>query len=129
GAADAEPECGGAIPFSASKASPRAWRVSQSMGSDHERSWMKVLPLSLLCTGLLLWCVFREKTEIDEQLEAVFSGQITDSLDDAQKNPQDDQWIAMHKRKKEGIYDNELIVKSPPSLGTLMIRHEWFCEY
>ncbi|XP_010136997.1 PREDICTED: protein CCSMST1, partial [Buceros rhinoceros silvestris] len=69
------PESEGPTPFSASKASPRVWSVSQSMGSDHERPWVKVLPVSLLCTGLLLWCLFREKTEIDERLEAGFSGQ------------------------------------------------------
>nr|XP_009940267.1 PREDICTED: protein CCSMST1 [Opisthocomus hoazin] len=77
---------GGAIPFSASKASPRVWSVSRSMGSDHERPWVKVLPLSLLCAGLLLWCVFREGTEIDERLEAVFSGQTVDPLDVTQKS-------------------------------------------
>ncbi|XP_054699024.1 ubiquinol-cytochrome-c reductase complex assembly factor 4 [Grus americana] len=95
GAEGADAEGGGAIPFSASKASPRAWSVSRSMGSDHERPWVKVLPLSLLCAGLLIWCAFREKTEIDERLEAVFSGQIADSLDVAQKSnaplqPQED---------------------------------------
>ncbi|XP_065541092.1 uncharacterized protein LOC136017062 [Lathamus discolor] len=80
----ADPEHGAPILFSTSKASPRVWSVSQSMGSDHERPWAKVLPLSLLCTGLLLWCVFREPTEIDERLEAVFSGQMMDSSDAAQ---------------------------------------------
>ncbi|KAM9598433.1 ubiquinol-cytochrome c reductase complex assembly factor 4 [Morphnus guianensis] len=86
GPAGADPEGAGAIPFSASKASPRVWSVSRSMGSDHERPWAKVLPLSLLCAGLLLWCAFREKTEIDERLEAVFSGRIADSSDVAQKS-------------------------------------------
>ncbi|XP_009954919.1 PREDICTED: protein CCSMST1, partial [Leptosomus discolor] len=81
-----DPEGGGATPFSASKASPRVWSVSRSMGSDHERPWVTVLPLSLLGTGLLLWCVFRERTEIDERLEAVFSGQVVDSLDAARKS-------------------------------------------
>uniref|UniRef100_A0A8C9FQV2 Protein CCSMST1 n=1 Tax=Pavo cristatus TaxID=9049 RepID=A0A8C9FQV2_PAVCR len=76
----------GAIPFSASKASPRVWSVSQSMGSDYQRPWVKVLPLSLLCSGLLLWCAFREKTEIDERLEALLSGQIADPLDAAQQS-------------------------------------------
>ncbi|CAM9526788.1 unnamed protein product [Bubo scandiacus] len=83
--AEAE-EGAGAIPFSASEASPRVWSVRRSMGSDHERPWVKVLPLSLLCSGLLLWCVFRERTEIDERLEAAFSGQIVDSLDAARKS-------------------------------------------
>ncbi|XP_051647796.1 protein CCSMST1 [Manacus candei] len=86
GAAGADPESGVPIPFSSSKASPRVWSVSRSMGSDHERPWLKVLPFSVLCTGLLLWCVFREKTEIDERLEAVFSGEIVDSLDMAQES-------------------------------------------
>ncbi|KAM9554724.1 ubiquinol-cytochrome c reductase complex assembly factor 4 [Guaruba guarouba] len=86
GAARPDPEDGAPILFSTSKASPRVWSVSQSMGSDHERPWVKVLPLSLLCTGLLLWCVFREPTEIDERLEAVFSGQIMDSSDVAQRS-------------------------------------------
>ncbi|XP_014791713.1 PREDICTED: protein CCSMST1 [Calidris pugnax] len=76
----------GPIPFSASKASPRVWSVGRSMGSDHERSWLKVLPVSVLCGGLLLWAVFREKTEIDERLEAIFSGQEVDSLDAAPKS-------------------------------------------
>uniref|UniRef100_A0A674GT37 Uncharacterized protein n=1 Tax=Taeniopygia guttata TaxID=59729 RepID=A0A674GT37_TAEGU len=70
------PEGGGPIPFSGSKASPRFWSVSRSMGSDHERPSVKVLPLSVLGTGLLLWFVFRGKRETDERLEAVRSGQI-----------------------------------------------------
>lgn len=86
GAAGADPEGEGATPFSVSKASPRVWSVSQSMGRDSGRSWAKVLPLSLLSTGLLLWCVFREKTEVDERLEAIFSGEIVNSLDATQKN-------------------------------------------
>uniref|UniRef100_A0A8C2TG83 Protein CCSMST1 n=1 Tax=Coturnix japonica TaxID=93934 RepID=A0A8C2TG83_COTJA len=77
----------GAIPFSASKASPRVWSVSQSMGSDYERSWVKVLPVSLLCSGLLLWCVFREKTEIDDKLEALFSGEMLDPSDASPRTP------------------------------------------
>uniref|UniRef100_A0A803YEG0 Uncharacterized protein n=1 Tax=Meleagris gallopavo TaxID=9103 RepID=A0A803YEG0_MELGA len=76
GSAKADPECEGPIPFSSSKASPQVWSVNQSMGSDHQRPWVKVLPLSLLCSGLLLWCAFREKTEIDERLEVLLSDQI-----------------------------------------------------
>ncbi|KAM6407465.1 ubiquinol-cytochrome c reductase complex assembly factor 4 [Rhynochetos jubatus] len=85
GAAGEEPEGGGAIPFSASKGSPRVWSVSQSMGSDHERPWAKVLPLSLLSTALLLWCALRQETEIDERLEAAFSGQIAGSAAEARE--------------------------------------------
>uniref|UniRef100_A0A8C5TJ08 Uncharacterized protein n=1 Tax=Malurus cyaneus samueli TaxID=2593467 RepID=A0A8C5TJ08_9PASS len=76
----AEPVGGKPIPFSGSKASPRFWSVSRSMGSDHERPLVKVLSLSVLCTGLLLWCVFRGRTEFDERLEKeVLPGQIVDS--------------------------------------------------
>uniref|UniRef100_A0A8C3F559 Uncharacterized protein n=1 Tax=Chrysemys picta bellii TaxID=8478 RepID=A0A8C3F559_CHRPI len=56
------------IPFSTSKASPRVWSVDKSMGSDYRRPWVKVLPVSLLGIGLLLWCVFREESEVDDQL-------------------------------------------------------------
>ncbi|KAM6249946.1 ubiquinol-cytochrome c reductase complex assembly factor 4 [Porphyrio hochstetteri] len=84
--ANEEDEDGGAIPFSASKASPRVWSVSQSMGSDEERPLVKVLPLSLLCTGLLLWCAFRDETEIDERLEAILSGQSAEPPDAAQES-------------------------------------------
>lgn len=77
----AAPEDEGPIPFSASQASPRVWSVGRSMGSDHERPWAKVLPLSLLCAGLLLWCAFRERTEVDRRLEALLSGQPEDSQD------------------------------------------------
>ncbi|XP_062444679.1 ubiquinol-cytochrome c reductase complex assembly factor 4 [Rhea pennata] len=86
GTAEAEADGGGPVPFSASKASPRVWSVSRSMGSDHERPWGKVLPVSLLCAALLLWCVLRDKTEIDERLEAVFSDQIADRVDVIQKS-------------------------------------------
>ncbi|XP_040449371.1 protein CCSMST1 [Falco naumanni] len=84
--AEAEAEGGGAIPFSASKASPRVWSVSRSMGSDHERPWVKVLPLSLLGSALLLWCALREETEIDQRLEAIFSGQSAEPLDVARES-------------------------------------------
>ena len=84
--AKADPECEGPIPFSSSKASPQVWSVNQSMGSDHQRPWVKVLPLSLLCSGLLLWCAFREKTEIDERLEVLLSDQFVDPLDAAQQS-------------------------------------------
>lgn len=55
------------------------------MGSNHDRPLVKVLPLSVLGTGLSLWCMFSEKMEVDERLEAVLSGQIVDS-DTAQEN-------------------------------------------
>ncbi|XP_036248225.2 ubiquinol-cytochrome-c reductase complex assembly factor 4 [Molothrus ater] len=78
-------EGGGPIPFCGSKASPRFWSVSRSMGNDHERPSVRVLPLSVLSAELLLWCVFRENGETDERLEAVLFGQIVDS-DTAQES-------------------------------------------
>uniref|UniRef100_A0A3P8SBA9 Ubiquinol-cytochrome c reductase complex assembly factor 4 n=1 Tax=Amphiprion percula TaxID=161767 RepID=A0A3P8SBA9_AMPPE len=57
------------IKFSTSKASHKAWNVDRSMGSNFERPWWKVLPISLIFTGFLLWCAVREETDIDVKLE------------------------------------------------------------
>ncbi|XP_010180706.1 PREDICTED: protein CCSMST1, partial [Mesitornis unicolor] len=65
------------------KASPRVWSVRRSLGSDQERPWVVVLPLSLLCSALLLWCALREETEIDERLAAAFCDQSADAADTA----------------------------------------------
>ncbi|XP_070846918.1 ubiquinol-cytochrome c reductase complex assembly factor 4 isoform X2 [Chaetodon trifascialis] len=56
------------IKFSTSKASHKVWKVDRSLGSQHQRPWWKVLPISLVGIGLLLWCVLREETDIDAQL-------------------------------------------------------------
>ncbi|XP_023267000.1 protein CCSMST1 isoform X2 [Seriola lalandi dorsalis] len=57
------------IKFSTSKASHRTWKVDNSMGSQFERPWWKVLPVSLVAIGFLLWCVMREETDIDSELQ------------------------------------------------------------
>nr|XP_021326074.1 protein CCSMST1 isoform X2 [Danio rerio] len=57
------------IKFSTSPASHRTWNVDRSMGSNFQRPWWKVLPISLLGVGILLWCVFRKETEVDQTLE------------------------------------------------------------
>ncbi|XP_040885088.1 protein CCSMST1 isoform X2 [Toxotes jaculatrix] len=57
------------IKFSTSKASHRTWKVDRSMGSQFQRPWWKVLPISLFGTGFLLWCALRSETDIDAQLE------------------------------------------------------------
>uniref|UniRef100_A0A3B3CAC7 Ubiquinol-cytochrome c reductase complex assembly factor 4 n=1 Tax=Oryzias melastigma TaxID=30732 RepID=A0A3B3CAC7_ORYME len=57
------------IKFSTSKASHKTWKVKRSMGSNYERPWWKVVPISLVCTAFLLWCAFRGETDIDKQLE------------------------------------------------------------
>ncbi|XP_015230630.1 PREDICTED: protein CCSMST1 [Cyprinodon variegatus] len=57
------------IKFSTSKASHRTWKVDRSMGSQYERPWWKVVPISLGLTAFLLWCALREETDVDAQLE------------------------------------------------------------
>uniref|UniRef100_A0A671RE13 Si:ch211-231f6.6 n=1 Tax=Sinocyclocheilus anshuiensis TaxID=1608454 RepID=A0A671RE13_9TELE len=57
------------IQFSTSKASHRSWKVDRSMGSSYQRPWWKVLPISLVGVGFVVWCIFRRETEIDESLE------------------------------------------------------------
>lgn len=57
------------IKFSTSKASHRTWNVDRSLGSNYERPWWKVLPISLFGVSFLLWCAFRKETELDESLE------------------------------------------------------------
>uniref|UniRef100_A0A3P8Y0V9 Ubiquinol-cytochrome c reductase complex assembly factor 4 n=1 Tax=Esox lucius TaxID=8010 RepID=A0A3P8Y0V9_ESOLU len=55
------------IKFSTSKASQKIWNVDKSFGSQYQRPWWKVLPISLLGVSLLLWCALRSETDIDEQ--------------------------------------------------------------
>ncbi|XP_059390532.1 ubiquinol-cytochrome-c reductase complex assembly factor 4-like [Carassius carassius] len=57
------------IQFSTSKASHRTWRVDRSMGSTYQRPWWKVLPISIIGVGFLVWCMFRKESEIDKSLE------------------------------------------------------------
>ncbi|XP_043957602.1 protein CCSMST1 [Gambusia affinis] len=57
------------IKFSTSKASHRTWRVDRSLGSQHQRPWWKVVPISLAFAGFLLWCIMRPETNVDTQLE------------------------------------------------------------
>ncbi|XP_041819186.1 protein CCSMST1 isoform X2 [Chelmon rostratus] len=75
------------IKFSTSKASHRTWKVDRSMGSQHQRPWWKVLPISLFGTGLLLWCALREETEIDAQLSQHLMQQLPGLL----SNEEDDE--------------------------------------
>lgn len=39
------------------------------MGSRFQRPWWKVLPISVFTIGFLLWCIFRQETDIDRALE------------------------------------------------------------
>lgn len=56
------------IKFSTSKASHKTWKVDRSLGSQYERPWWKVLPVSLLCISVILWCALREETDVDRNL-------------------------------------------------------------
>uniref|UniRef100_A0AAQ4R6Z5 Ubiquinol-cytochrome c reductase complex assembly factor 4 n=1 Tax=Gasterosteus aculeatus aculeatus TaxID=481459 RepID=A0AAQ4R6Z5_GASAC len=66
---DGDKEVNEPIKFSTSKASHRTWKVESSLGSQYERPWWKVLPISLGLTGFLLWCALRAQTDIDVELE------------------------------------------------------------
>ncbi|XP_026057537.1 protein ccsmst1-like [Carassius auratus] len=57
------------IQFSTSRASHRTWRVDRSMGSTYQRPWWRVLPISLVGVGFIVWCFFRRETKVDESLE------------------------------------------------------------
>ncbi|CAL8305044.1 unnamed protein product [Lota lota] len=57
------------IKFSTSKGSHRSWKVDRTMGSQYQRPWWKVLPVSVIGVGFLLWCAFREETDVDVMLQ------------------------------------------------------------
>lgn len=57
------------IKFSTSKASQKNWSVRRSLGSNYQRPLWKVLPVSVIGMGFLLWCFFRGQSGIDEKLE------------------------------------------------------------
>ena len=79
------------IKFSTSKASHRTWKVDRSMGSQYERPWWKVLPISLVLTGFLLWCVLREETDIDAQLEKQLYEHLPGLLSDEEEEEDEEQ--------------------------------------
>ncbi|XP_034413762.1 protein CCSMST1 isoform X2 [Cyclopterus lumpus] len=76
------------IKFSTSKASHRSWKVDRSMGSQYERPWWKVLPISLFFTGIILWCAFRGQTDMDKQLEKQLFEHLPGLLPDEKEEAQ-----------------------------------------
>lgn len=74
------------IKFSTSKASHRTWNVERSLGSQEQRPWWKVLPISLATFGFLLWCTFRSQSEVDEQLEKQLYEQLPGLLSDEEND-------------------------------------------
>lgn len=50
--------------------------MDRSLGSQHERPWWKVLPISLLGSAFLLWCALRTETDVDTKLEKELNEQL-----------------------------------------------------
>ncbi|KAA0705032.1 Protein ccsmst1 [Triplophysa tibetana] len=73
------------IKFSSSKASHRTWNVDRSLGSTYKRPWWKVMPISIIGMGFLLWCVFRKESKIDESLEKNLYEHLPDLLSDEEE--------------------------------------------
>ncbi|KAG9349871.1 hypothetical protein JZ751_026224 [Albula glossodonta] len=74
------------IKFTTSKASHHSWTVDRSLGSDYQRPWWKVLPVSVFCVGVLLWCVFRDETEVDQRLEEHLYKHLPELLTDVEED-------------------------------------------
>ncbi|XP_043945467.1 protein CCSMST1 [Protopterus annectens] len=87
----------GPIKFSTSKASPKVWTVDKSFGSHYQRPWWKVLPVSLLGIGFLIWCFVREETEIDEK----FDKTLLENVPDFKSLAQDSEHQVQHTDKNK----------------------------
>ncbi|XP_071976522.1 ubiquinol-cytochrome c reductase complex assembly factor 4 [Engystomops pustulosus] len=73
------------IRFSTSRGSHKRWTVAQSFGSDYQRPWWKVLPVSLFLGAVLMWAYFREETEIDQILYRPVS-ELLEEIEKSKKN-------------------------------------------
>ncbi|KAM9584164.1 ubiquinol-cytochrome c reductase complex assembly factor 4 [Trichechus inunguis] len=67
------------IQFSSSKANPSHWTVEHSLGRVQQRPWWKVLPLSVSCVALFVWCFLRQENSSDEWLSGVLGEEIESS--------------------------------------------------
>ncbi|XP_066466817.1 pseudouridylate synthase TRUB2, mitochondrial isoform X2 [Tiliqua scincoides] len=74
-----EPDSSQPLSFSKSRANPREWSVERSMGSDYQQPVWRVMLLSFLGIALLLWCVLRPQTEIDQLLETALQGDFQEA--------------------------------------------------
>ncbi|MBN3306389.1 CSMT1 protein, partial [Amia calva] len=77
------------IPFSTSKASHKTWTVDRSFGSEYQRPWWKVLPISAICITFLLWCIFRKESDIDAQLDRKLYEHLPELLPESERNEPD----------------------------------------
>ncbi|CAL8283447.1 unnamed protein product [Merluccius merluccius] len=78
------------IKFSTSKASHRTWRVDRAMGSQYQRPWWKVLPVSLLSLGFLLWCALRRETDVDVALQRELYEHLPGLLKDEEEEEEEE---------------------------------------
>lgn len=74
------------IKFSTSKASHRTWKVKQSMGSQYEQPWWKVVPIMVFGSAILLWCFLRGETDIDAQLKKDLYERLPGLLSDEEQD-------------------------------------------
>ncbi|KAJ3608345.1 hypothetical protein NHX12_025393 [Muraenolepis orangiensis] len=78
------------IKFSTSKASHRTWKVNRAMGSQYQRPWQRVLPISIIGISFLLWCAFRKQTDIDAILEKTLYDHLPGLVrDQEEENPEE----------------------------------------
>ncbi|XP_016045872.1 ubiquinol-cytochrome-c reductase complex assembly factor 4 [Erinaceus europaeus] len=70
-----EDDSGRPFKFSSSGARPERWTVGQSLGSEQQRSWWRVLPFSLPLILLVAWCFLRQETSSDHWLSRVLDGE------------------------------------------------------
>ncbi|GAA6085073.1 protein CCSMST1 isoform X1 [Tachysurus ichikawai] len=100
GSSDGEEVPAQPVKFSTSKASHRTWKVERSMGSRFQRPWWKVLPLSILTVGFLLWCVFRKESDIDRTLEKQLYEHLPGLLSNIEETEDDEETKENEELKK-----------------------------
>ncbi|KAK3551537.1 hypothetical protein QTP70_017342 [Hemibagrus guttatus] len=101
GSSDGEENISEPIKFSTSKASHRTWKVERSMGSRFQRPWWRVLPLSVLTIGFLLWCIFREESNIDRTLEKQLFEHLPGLLTNIEETEEEEETKVNEELKKE----------------------------
>lgn len=70
------------------------------MGSRFQRPWWKVLPLSILTVGFLLWCVFRKESDIDRTLEKQLYEHLPGLLSNIEETEDDEETKENEELKK-----------------------------
>ncbi|KAF4087581.1 hypothetical protein AMELA_G00072200 [Ameiurus melas] len=102
GSTDGEENLSQPIKFSTSKASHRTWKVERSMGSRFQRPWWKVLPISVFTIGFLLWCVFRQETDLDHALEKSLFEHLPGLLTNMEQDEETEEREELKKEPDDG---------------------------